>query len=174
MARPKLKYEDFVGALPKMLAGDAAEGAQRDKINASKDLFRQVADFNGDHAMLNTAQAYADLRLAKDELKKALSELEVRLIAMTELMVEKFEANEHRRIYLDGGRLVSTYREPYAKIIDKEAHRLWAIKQGLEHSMTLPWGTTNSLMKKMLIAGDPTPDGVEIWAQPKVRLGSED
>jgi len=174
MARPKLKYEDFVGALPKMLYGDSIEGAQREKINAVKDQFRLVPEFNNDHAMLNTAQAYADMRAAKDELKKALSELEVKLVAITELMVDKFEANEHRRIYLDGGRLVSTYREPYAKIINKEEHRLWCIKQGLERSMTLPWSTTNSLMKKMLIAGDPTPDGVEIWAQPKVRLGSED
>lgn len=174
MARPKLKYEDFVGNLPKMLYGDSVEGAQREKINAVKDQFRQVPDFSGDHGMLNIAQTYADMRVAKDEMKKALSELEVRLVAIIELMVEKFESNEHRRIYLDGGRLVSTYREPYAKIVDKETHRLWCIKQGLERSMVLPWGSTNSLMKKMLIAGDPTPDGVEIWAQPKVRLGSED
>ena len=95
------------------------------------------------------------------------------LDAYQSLMVAQFEAEGISSLKLSTGQPIVTYEEPYAQVIDKDAFRLWCIKQGLERSLVLPWQTTNKITKDMLLAGDPEPDGVTIYAKTRVRLGSE-
>lgn len=43
----------------------------------------------------------------------------------------------------------------------------------LQRLLTLPWQTTDSLTRKMLLAGEEPPPGVEVFAKTKIRLGAE-
>lgn len=45
---------------------------------------------------------------------------------------------------------------------------------GLANKMSLHPGTTNTLTKDMLFAGEPEPPGVSVWAKTVVRLGAGD
>lgn len=45
---------------------------------------------------------------------------------------------------------------------------------GLANKMALAWGTTNALTKERLLAGEPEPPGVSVWAKTVVRLGAGD
>lgn len=52
-------------------------------------------------------------------------------------------------------------------ITGKEAHRRWCVANGYDREMTLPWGTSNSLMKEALLSGQPLPAGVRPFNRPK-------
>ena len=62
----------------------------------------------------------------------------------------------------------------FLQVVDREAFRLWCdADPDLRRKMTLPWQTTNSLTKQLLLDGQPEPPGVTIWAKTTVRMGSE-
>jgi len=119
------------------------------------------------------ARIYAELRWLRDRIGTWDDSVGLLLEAYQVLMAEQMENEGISSLTLSNGQPVSTYLEPYAQIVDKEAHRLWAVDQGLERQMVLPWATSNSLAKQMLLAGEPEPPGIKIFAKTKVRLGSE-
>jgi hypothetical protein len=72
---------------------------------------------------------------------------------------------------LENGASVSTYSEPYGKVVDSEALRQWALSDpDLSRKMALPWMTINSLTKERTLAGEAPPPGVEVFAKQLVRL----
>lgn len=111
-----------------------------------------------------------------DELRKRAN---VILEAYTQLMTDQMEVEGTTSLKLAEGRGVSTFLEPYASVENQEAFREWCFKPaeegggGLARKMALPWQSTNSLAKEMLLRGDDLPPGVKVWAKTKVRLGSE-
>lgn len=119
------------------------------------------------------ARIYAELRMIRDRIGSWDSSVGLLLEAYQILLTEQMECEGIGGLTLANGQPISTYLEPYAQIIDKEAHRLWALSEGLEKQMCLPWATSNSLAKQHLLAGEPEPPGLKIYAKAKVRLGSE-
>ena len=71
---------------------------------------------------------------------------------------------------LTSGHIIRTQVEPYAAVKDKEAYKKWAIANGFESIMTIPWQSTNSITKDRLQEGEAEPDGVEVYARTKVVL----
>jgi hypothetical protein len=91
----------------------------------------------------------------KDELEKKLDAAKVDVRAFEEILQETYE--------MEG--------EPYASVKNPVAFRKWVREQpGLEQRMTLPWTTTNSITKEMLLDGDEPPPGVEVFVKQKTRL----
>jgi hypothetical protein len=119
------------------------------------------------------ARIYAELRKVRDTIGAWDSWVGLLLEAYQELMTAQMEVEGTEAIRLSTGQPISVYLEPYSQVVDKEAHRLWAIEEGLERQMSLPWSTTNSLTKQRLLAGEPEPPGVKLFSKTKVRLGSE-
>jgi hypothetical protein len=117
------------------------------------------------------ARTYAMLRKKKDEVEATLSEVNETLEAISSLLVPAFidEGVTSLRI-LETGQSVSVQFEPYAAVIDKDAHRRWAIANGLENSLALPWMTTNALTKERLLNGEPEPAGVQAFVATKLVL----
>lgn len=145
--------EDFVGDIAAMM-----------KV-LNDELIQCVA---GKHYASHFARVYRDLR----KLKKVFAEQEkvtdLLIDAYTQLMVDQYEAEGITSLSIDDdGSVVRIQYEPHAKVTDKDAHRLWAIKEGLENSLMLPWPTTNALTKAALLRGEPEPDGVEAINRPK-------
>jgi hypothetical protein len=58
--------------------------------------------------------------------------------------------------------------EPYAVVKDKDAARLWAMANGFERTLQMPWQTLNAEVKERLLNGLAEPDGVVAHSKPKL------
>lgn len=157
------KYAKVIDALPKFPHTDLE---QQERVNLIKakltaDLPRQAATY---------AQLFAQLRNEKDALEDELSDLNTKIEAVSQLLVDQYEAEGTHAIKLETGHSVTVQNEPYAQVQDRDTFRTWCIEAGLERSLMLPWQTTNALTKERLLAGLPEPDGVAIYSKPKLVL----
>lgn len=161
------KYAAVINSLPRMLG---EEPAYQQKIEAVKQVMREEENYK-QHAV-SLATQYAAIRCEKDDAEEKLKEINLRLEATSQLMSEQFEVEGVSSLKLDNGRGVSIYYEPYAYLENKDAFRQWCIDNQLIGSMSLPWQTMNAITKERLLAGDPEPPGVKVYAKTKIRLGS--
>lgn len=132
-----------------------------------------IGKFQDDDVPLSGARladVYAQKRRVVDALKHQLSQEQLELEAITQLMTTQFEEEGMTRVVLHDGASVGVREEPHATVVDKIALRKWAIKHKLENELTLPWPTVNSLSKELLLAGQPEPDGVKLYPRTVVEL----
>lgn len=163
------KYARVVDALPRMLG---TEPEYQQKVEAVKAAMSADPDYQRHATWL--AQEYAGIRDEKEQIQVALSECNLRLEAVTQMMAEQFEVEGLSMLKTDTGRRISIYLEPYAQVADKAAFYDWCMAdQDLRRKMALPWASTNALTKERLLAGEPEPPGVTIFAKTTVRMGSE-
>lgn len=157
------KYDRIINSLPRLLG---TEPAYQIRVQAVKDeMLKELPN----HASA-FARSYAEIRAEKDEADDVLSEINLRLEAVSQLMAEAFEVEGTTKLTLDTGQTVSTYYEPAGRVVDKEAFRLWCIENGLERSLQLWPSTMVSLLKERLLAGEDAPAGVEAHARRAIRL----
>ena len=155
-------------------AGDV-RATLKDMSSSMKSIVdSEIQAVAGRHWASEYARVYAELRYIRDQIKEWESNVNLLLDAYTTLMLEQFEVEGISSLKMDNGQPVATWLEPYAQVVDREALRLWCLKQGLERSMHIHPSTLTSLTKQMLLRGDPEPDGVRVYAKPKIRLGSGD
>jgi len=114
------------------------------------------------------SEGYAEVRKAKDALKESLSGLNLVLNAYEQLVIEQLEVEGTTGLTLTNGDKIRSQPEPHAKVEDPDAFREWCVKEGLERSLQLPWGTTNSMTKERLLNGDPEPPGVKAYSRDKI------
>lgn len=146
------QYQEKVEALKTLLTAPSQE-EERQKLGVERIPLQASV----------LANEYNDLRLAKEVLQAQLSEIELQIAAITQLLDDQFEAEGLTLVRLDDGARVMTRPEPYAVVKDPTKFRQWCIDQGLQEKMTLPWQTTNALTKERLLAGEPEPDGIEAF-----------
>jgi hypothetical protein len=159
------KYAHLVDKLPKLVSTDAK---YQDKIEAVKKEI--LAEHNADWLPASTlAKDYTEIRIEIDTLEGMLSKTNMRLEAVTQMMINQFEVEDVSSLRITGAS-IRTQVEPYAQVKDKAAFRKWCIANGLEESLSLPWPSTNSITKERLLAGLPEPDGVEAYQKTKVVL----
>lgn len=108
------------------------------------------------------------VRAEKDDAKEKLSEINVRLIAIEQYLIDAFEQVGVSGIKLDTGESISTQVKPWTRVEDKRAFRAWCVENGYEDSLALPWQTMNSLVSDRLIDGLPEPDGITTFKQTTV------
>ena len=118
------------------------------------------------------ARAYAEVREIKENLVSHLADVQVLLETYESLMVEQMQAENVASLRLTDGKSVSTYQEPYPSVVDKEAYRVWCLKNGFEHDMHLWPSRTAALVKEMLLNGDAEPPGIEVYSKTMVRLNA--
>lgn len=115
------------------------------------------------------AESYMQLRAIKDIIATWQSSVQLLLDAYTELMVDQLEVEGMSGLKLGDGRSITTYDEPVGVVKDKEAFRLWCIKNGYETKLQMWPSTMNSLVKERLMTGEEEPDGVEVFARTVVK-----
>jgi len=157
------KYASIVDRLPKLADEDVV---YQDKVNILKQQI--VAD--GPMSATSITAMYVAIRDEKERVEDELSEINLRLKAYEQLLVDQFEQEGAYSIKLETGVSVSVQVEPYAQVKDREVFRIWCIQNGLERSLALPWQTTNSLTKERLLEGEPEPAGVQAVARNKIVL----
>jgi hypothetical protein len=198
MASRPSKYQHVVQGLPKYLGEDPARldllNALREEILATSvdeeqdyNLSAQLASNLNQlsivvKVLLETAKkcpikgaaglarAYADARVVLDGISEWRSSAQLLVDAYERMMVDKMEEEGVASLRLASGASVSTYVEPYGKVVDKEAFRLWCIANGYEGQLQLWPGTMNAITKERVLVGTATPDGVEVTVKTQVRL----
>jgi hypothetical protein len=116
------------------------------------------------------ASAYRALRKQKDALDDEAKTLNIQVAAIEQALWDSYEANGISSIKLEDGASVSVQLEPAASVRDHDALRAWAVANGYERSLTMPWQTVNAVAKERLLAGEPSPDGVELAVRTKTVL----
>ena len=187
------KYAHVIAKLPRYLG---TEPKYQEKVEAvKKDMLRHPCDcgmegttdlsfHSSDCAYrvkeprtfiygVDLAKQYIAIRNEIDALDTKLSDANLRLEATSQLLTDQFEVEDTSSLNITGQGTVRTQYEPYAKVEDKEAFRLWCITNGLEKSLALPWQTTNSITKERLLAGQPEPTGVTATSKSKIVLTRE-
>lgn len=179
------KFAGIINDLP-AFAGDVN---YQEKVEAVKKQICEEAGFDPSSSAL--ARRYRDLRgsedvvslvakerieaiikeFGKEGIEAILSAVNMRIEAVSQMMIAQFEVDGDISSlkFADGGAVRVQY-EPYAQVEDKAALRRWALANGLEESLALPWMTVNSITKQRLLDGDPEPPGVKAYAKTKVVL----
>lgn len=170
----------------------------KDRLLRIEDVKRSIQahpDFKRQASAL--AQTYMRLRARKDVLKATLSSVQLRLDALMQLIVDQYLVEDATSIKLSGGvnyednlkavlgevervpiqsivlptePTVRLQFEPYTQVVDKPLNRQWAESMGLKDQLSIHWQTLNFHTKERLEHGEPDPDGVKVYAKPKIVL----
>ena len=164
----------FAALFDKFPAEPPADLKKQEKIDALKPEFAS-------YSVEELAHMLALQRGEEDEIATQLSTCKLRGEVLEQLLVASHEneapewgaygASENTLRMADGAK-VEIRREPKANVVDRDAVRLWAIANGMERLLTLPWGTLNSATKERLVNGEPEPDGVSVFIHTSVRFTS--
>lgn len=123
------------------------------------------------------AAEFARLDKVKEDILAELYEANLRIEAITQLLIESQDANAEgwgdygvagNAIRLPSGATIRIQPEVTGQVKDKERFRLWCIANGYETKLQL-WPTvTTAIVKERLMAGEPEPDGVEAFKRNKL------
>jgi hypothetical protein len=155
------KYDHVLDKLPKLLGEEPDYQARIDAVK------REILTKEKRYAATFAAE-YAKVRREKAIVKKILSEIDLRLTAYEQLVVDQFEVEATKSLTLEGGDIVRIQPEPYLVVEDKEKFRQWCIANGMERELHLLWQTANSLCKERLIIGEPEPEGTRVFNRVKI------
>lgn len=167
MAKPDKALKQKVLALPRIVT---TEPKHQLKVEKMKEVI--IADIREETNMPPTAarlaQEWADLRAAKDDLEEQASAIQVQIDAYAQLLVNQYEAEGIEKVYLETGDAPRLQYEAYAQVEDGALFFDWCVKHGYKNSLQLPWQTRNKIVKEMLQAGEPEPNGIKIFNHPKI------
>ena len=174
------KYDAVLQGLQKLPPQDLSRQEKIDKIKeeAVADILQQTRlDALTNPSLL--ADRYIFLRSQEDDLLEELSKITIQLDAFEQLLADSQEVNvggwgeygvNDKALRLPDGTTVRVDREPYGQVKDKEAFRLWCIKNGYETQLQLWPSRMNAIVKERLLVGQPEPDGCESFSKFKIVL----
>lgn len=157
MAKSKSKYAHVFARLTKILNTDPDH---QQKVEAVKADMRASNEFTQQAHWL--AWEYAGLRREKAGIEADLSDCQVRLDAIEQLMHDQFEVEGTKGLTLANGDKIRVEPALGIKFVDPEKFRLWCLAdKDLALKMQLHVATATALVKKMLEVGQPEPPGTE-------------
>lgn len=168
------KYTEIVKGLPIL----RPEEGYQDKIRALIAEHQSPLDENGEPREIpwvtsgELAARYKELRAEKKEDEQQLSDTNLELEAITQMLAARYEEEGLSSVKFAEGGSVSIQPEPYATVEDKDTFHEWCMSEGYKHQMQLSWQTTNALTKKRLIDGLEAPPGVKVFVKQKTVLRS--
>lgn len=168
------KYAHIIHTLPRTFASSAEDAPAQEKVDAVKRAI--IEEFQEEHhgtlpTAADLAREWADMRVAKDSLEDDLKTINAQIAAVTQLMVNQYEAEGIEKLHLDTGEAPRVQYEPYFSIEDADVFREWCIKNGYARSLTLPWQTRVSIGKEALLSDEGPgiiPPGLKAWNRPKI------
>lgn len=153
------KYDAFKSKLPKF----QQEPSFQEAVEAVKLQYQALS-------AAELAKTFSLERRRKKDFEEQLTDLNVGLEALSQLLVENFEAQGLAKLQLASGETAYQQSEPYSSIIDQSALMKWVRKEKLQALLTLQWQTINALNKERLVAGKPPLPGTQVFLKTSVRL----
>jgi hypothetical protein len=152
------KYDKILGSLTRV---DDTEPDRQAVLNAVKSKIRAAEGF--DPASYWLATEYAAIRREKDALADKLSEVQVRLDAISQMIIAQFEVEgisnlKLAPILLEGVPIlrpsITVDLQPTASVVDKAAFRWWCLAPAIRSLMEIPAGeVTEDRIKQCLSEG---------------------
>jgi hypothetical protein len=153
------KYDKLKGKLPAF----QQEASFQQKVDEAKSQF----------VALNAPELARMFNLGrqnKKSLESRVSEVNIELEALSQLLTENFEASGLTKLTLATGETCYTQTEPYSSVQDQQSLLTFIKKQKMSNLLTLAWGTLNALNKERLVAGKPPLPGTVVYLKTAVRL----
>jgi hypothetical protein len=156
------KYSHLTPHLPKYQDPDIS---YQEKVNAVK---AEILKDNPDILPSDLGRMFNELKTLEEQAEEQLKIIQLRKAAVEQLTVDALEKVGLTQIRLADGPSLTVQVEPYASVKDKAVFRKWVDDNNLSASLSLPWQTLNAIAKERLLAGEPEPDGVTIFAKSKL------
>ena len=153
------KYDSLKGKLPEF----EQESSFQQKVSERKAPI-QTLDAP------NLARMFSLARQTKKKLEAEISIQNIELEALSQLLVENFEASGLANLKLATGELCYPQTEPYSLLKNEEEENLFLKKNKMEKLKKLPWQTRNAINKERLVAGKPPMPGSEVFLKTSMRL----
>lgn len=134
------------------------------KVNRAADEYRTLDDAAA------WMREIASLEEEKDRLEATVSDINVRLEALSRLMLAKLEAldtSSLKNAVL--GRTFYRQDEPYPQVVDKDAVNEWYEQQNMGHVRQVPWPSLKAEIKRQLEEGEAFVPGVKVYLKSSVR-----
>jgi hypothetical protein len=160
------KYTKLRGKLPAFVE----ETAYQDKVNDEKSLILADAENPGEANVNWLAALFAQCRKVKDNLEEEISECNVKLEALSQLLVNALEDQSMEKITLSSGATGFIQDTPYPIVRDKEKVMAWIKKNKMTSLLGVNYQTLKGVTNERLVAGQPPPDGVEVFLKTQFRL----
>lgn len=117
---------------------------------------------------LELCQELDDEDLRKEQLEAELKQINTKLEALNQLLLDKLEVEGDALIRNSFGSFF-IQDEPYTSVVDKQVYLAWVKEQGLEDLLNVPWQSTNSQVKSRLETGGDIPPGLKVFIKSTVR-----
>ena len=130
----------------------------------------QAMDLITNRSPVALAQAYLAARNAKAEAEAVVKAANVHVKAAEVLLIDAYDEADVSSMKLSDGSTVSTNTDPYVVTLDRDAVRSWAQANGHERDLNINAQTLAAITKTRALAGDGSPDGVELRTWTAVRM----
>ncbi len=108
-------------------------------------------------------EEYNKVRAQKEKLKAELEQVNTEEEALQQLIISGLEESGFDKVVLTDGTSLSLQDTPFSQIQNRESFLNWIRQSGKEHLLTVNYQTMNSMVKELLLAGQPTPPGVKAF-----------
>ena len=160
------KYTKLRGVVPAFVE----EKSYQDRINAEKQLLLANAE-NSEAANVNRLAAlFAAYKAKKDDLESQVSDLNVGLEALSQLLCDALTDQSIEKLTLSNGATGFIQDTPYPQVKDKDALMAWIKKNKMQSLLGINYQTLKGLTNERLVAGQPPPTGVEVFLKTQFRL----
>ena len=104
----------------------------------------------------------------KKALEARISEINVTLDALSQLMIKDLEGDGLDAIRLADGTLLSIKDEPYTSIEDRDKFLAWIHESGQDSLLTVHYQTMNAIAKDRLQQGKTLPPGLKVFLKQSI------
>ncbi len=136
----------------------------QDKIN----LFQTTLNYKNDAAKM--AAELIKLRAEKAAIAEREKEVNVKIEAHHQMLVEWLEGAGLTQFKTDDGYTIFIKDEPYSSIEDEKQFLTWIRESGQEELLSVHYQTLNSIAKDHLTAGKPTPPGLKVFIKTGINV----
>lgn len=159
------KYSKLRGVVPTF----EEDVSYQAKVNDAKQLLLSAENLEA--ANVNRLAAlFAARKAMKDAHEETISELNVEIEALSQLLCDALEDQSIQKVELASGAVLFLQDTPYPKVVDKEALLEWIKKNKMSSLLGINHQTLKGLTNELLVSGKPAPVGVEVYLKTQARI----
>ena len=137
------------------------EAAKREIVGDS-----EATDANVSHL----AMLFAQHQARKHDLEEQISDLNIGIEAISQLIVESLEGEDISSVKLDSGATVYLSYTPYPSVEDREKVMEWIKKNKMKSLLSVNYQTMKAMVSEQLAAGKPTIPGIKVFLKSQARI----
>lgn len=159
------KYSKLRGVVPAF----EEDSSYQARVNDAKQLLLSAENLEA--ANVNRLAAlFAARKAMKDAHEETISELNVEIEALSQLLCDALEDQSIQKVELASGAILFLQDTPYPKVVDREAVLEWIKKEKMQGLLTIHYQTLKAMTSERLVAGKPCIPGTEVYLKTQARI----